>query len=87
MPSREKQGFSYARGFLEPVAPIPLPLGALLTIASFPRNAIIIAIVIIIIIAIVIIATVIIAIVIITTVIIAIVIIATVIIATVIIAD
>ena len=30
MPSREKQGSEYAGGFLEPVAPILLPLGALL---------------------------------------------------------
>ena len=39
MPSREKQGFCYARGFLEPVDPIPLPLGALLILYDLPAAA------------------------------------------------
>ena len=32
MLSREKQGFSYAGGFLEPIAPLSLPCGASLMI-------------------------------------------------------
>ena len=39
MLSREKQGFLYVGGFLEPIAPLWLPCGALLTDAGLQRRA------------------------------------------------